>query len=93
MDRTEFIAELQDPQVRAVVGSAVERAVRAYLAGLLTEPMTVSELAGWFDVNRDTMAKVLAGMPGVDRFGGRYRLPLAKMPPRYLIDRGLLPSG
>jgi hypothetical protein len=65
--------------------------VETLLGQILTEPLTVAEAAGWFDVSRDTMRGVLNHMAGVERFGKRkVRIPALAMPPKYLLDRGLL---
>lgn len=65
------------------------------LAGghLRTECLTVCELADYFGLGRRKMAAVLKAMQGVERIGSRYRLRLEDMPPRYLIERGLLRSA
>ena len=65
---------------------------RDFLNGLLTEPMTISELATeWFKVGRNNMAMILKTIEGVERCGRKVRVPLVKMPPRYLTARGILP--
>lgn len=74
----------------------LQETVRGYLAEAigepLTEPLRVSELAGLFDVNRDTMRQALERMEGVQRFGSRFQVPVRRMPVRYWIDRRLLPE-
>lgn len=68
------------------------KAYRDFLFSLLTEPMTITELATeWFHVGRNNMALMLKAMEGVERCGGKIRVPLVKMPPRYISSRGLLP--
>ena len=65
---------------------------RDFLNGLLTEPMTITELATeYFKVGRNSMALMLKTMEGVERFGSKYRVPLLKMPPKYLVSRDILP--
>lgn len=64
-------------------------AYRQFLPHLLTEPMTVCELAEWFGVHRNTMRKHLASIDGVERFGRLYRLPVRAMPVGYYVAKGL----
>jgi len=75
----------------------VERAVRECLAGIigepLTEPLGVGEWAGLFDVHRQTMSRILRLTDGAEQFGRLWRLPLSKAPPKYWMDRGLLPAA
>lgn len=67
-------------------------AYRDFLFSLLAEPMTISALAvEWFQIGRNSMSLILETMEGVERCGGKYRVPLVKMPPRYLVSRGILP--
>lgn len=68
-------------------------AARALAESLLTEPMTVSRLAEYFGVGRNKMRRILDAMPGTERHGRLCRVPVAKMPPAYLIERGLLPAA
>lgn len=82
--------ELDDARALAAFQSGAERAAAKYLAGLLTEPMTIRELASeWFGVNRNTMAAMLKHIDGIERCGRFYRLPVAKMPPAYHAARGM----
>jgi hypothetical protein len=55
----------------------------------LTEPMTIQVLAKYFGVNRNKMANMLREMPGVEIAGGMHRVPVSKMPPKYLTEKGL----
>ncbi len=57
---------------------------------LLTEAMSIAKLAGYFKVNRATMASVLQHMEGVERFGSKFQIPVRRMPLRYFIDAHLL---
>jgi hypothetical protein len=51
-----------------------------HLAGLLTEPMTIRQLASeWFKVNRNTMSAILKRIDGTERCGRLVRVPVAKM--------------
>lgn len=59
----------------------------------LTELMTIERLAHYFEVSRNTMADVLQEIPGVQRHGGRYRVPVWQMPPKYLVEHGLSPRA
>ena len=47
------------------------------------EPMTILKLAQWFQVGRNKMSRILRRMPGVERCGSLYRVPIRKMPPGY----------
>ena len=67
-----------------------EAAARRIPENLLTEPMTVKELAGLFKINRNKMALILKGhMPEAVQFGSLWRLPVAKMPPQYFEERSI----
>ncbi|WP_291171608.1 hypothetical protein, partial [Gimesia sp.] len=67
-----------------------EAAARRIPENLLTEPMTIQELAGLFKINRNKMALILKGhMPEAVQFGSLWRLPVAKMPPQYFEERSL----
>lgn len=57
---------------------------------LLSDPLTVSELANLFGFSRKRMRPILDRMKGAERLGPRWRVPLVKMPPAYLIRVGLL---
>ena len=72
---------------------ALQHALYSHLAGLLTEPLTVIQLAGYFRINRNKMAQILKHLPGVEIVARRYRIPLWKMPPQYLVERSILPTG
>ncbi len=62
-----------------------------YLADqMLTEPMSVESLADYFVVNWRTMKSILSTMEGVEKIGTLYRVPVKKMPPRYLQEKKLL---
>lgn len=76
---------MQNPQ-----DENLRRWVAEQLPSLLTEPMTVSELARLFGVNRSTMKSAIGRMPDAERFGSMWRLPIRQMPPAYFLERGLL---
>ena len=76
----------------SVQAQAAADAWRDFLNDLLTEPMTITELAlEWFQIGRNSMALILETMEGVERCGKKVRVPLVKMPPKYLVSRGILP--
>lgn len=57
---------------------------------LLTELLTIKELAILFNVNRNKMAMILKShMAGAVRFGSLWRLPVAEMPPQYFEERSI----
>lgn len=68
----------------------LRRWIAEQLPGLLTEPLTLTELARLFGCNRDTMRKAIGRMTEAERFGKMWRLPVRKMPPAYFLERGLL---
>ena len=57
---------------------------------LLSDPLTVSELAHLFGYSRKRFRPILDEIEGAEPFGTRWRIPLHKMPPKYLIGQGLL---
>ncbi len=59
----------------------------AYLRTGRTEPMTLGELAEWFDVGRNRIRKVIEKIPGTERIGGRWTVPLGRMPPSYIVRK------
>ena len=73
--------------------AAAEVAMREAVANLLTAPMTVSQAACHFQINRNLAKTMLQHMPGVERCGTLWRLPVWKMPPKYLLDQNLVPRA
>jgi hypothetical protein len=57
---------------------------------LLTQPLSAEKVAFFFDIGRKSVPELVEGMDGVQRVGKRYRLPLRRMPPRYLLGAGLI---
>jgi hypothetical protein len=57
---------------------------------LLSEPLDTWKIAKYFGVGRHRVPDLIEGMAGVERIGRRFRLPLEKMPPRYLLAVGLI---
>ena len=59
----------------------------AWLAETMTEPMTLADLADWFNVDRSNVSAVLAGIDGLERVAvgasTRYRVPVGRMPAAY----------
>lgn len=55
----------------------------------LTAPMSVESLADYFLVNWRTMKSMLLVMEGAEQFGKLWRVPVRKMPPRYLQEQKL----
>jgi len=59
-----------------------------------SEPMTVSDLADWFRVNRRKMTAILSRMEGVQTIGSgkgtRYMVPLCRLPVTYWRAKGLV---
>lgn len=55
---------------------------------LLTEPMTIQELADLFGIGRNKMSLILKSyLPGAVPFGGLWRVRVADMPPIYFESR------
>lgn len=59
---------------------------------MLTEPMSVESLAGYFGVGWRKMKSILDLMAGVEKIDTLYRVPVKKMPPRYLREQKLFPE-
>ncbi|MBC8357007.1 MAG: hypothetical protein H8E66_33970 [Planctomycetes bacterium] len=57
---------------------------------VLTEPMTIQDLAKYFGVHRNKMTEILATIEGVARSGGLVRVPISQMPPKYHVEKGLM---
>ena len=70
--------------------AALEDALYRRLGGLLTEPMSKTQLAGYFKVSCRTMGDMLRRMDGVEQHGTLYRVPIVKMPPKYHLHTGLI---
>ena len=80
----------QDDRER-LVAIAVQRAVGDVVSRLLTEPLSQARLAKWFHVHPDTMrSRILPRIPGTQKIGGLWRLPLVAIPPGYLVARGVI---
>lgn len=56
---------------------------------LLTEPMSVKELCTYFDRDWRKVKTILQNMPGVEKYDTLYRVPVKKMPLRYLKEQGV----
>ena len=55
-----------------------------------TKPMQLRELAEWFDVSTRHIKKILASIEGVQKIGGRWRVPVKEMPVGFLMKMGLI---
>jgi hypothetical protein len=55
---------------------------------LLTEALTIGELAGFFELSRNKMSDMLPQI-GAISFAGKYRVPVRNMPPKYHVETGL----
>lgn len=55
-----------------------------------TKPMELRELADWFEISPRRIADFVRSIPGAVEIGRRWRIPVAEMPPEYLIDVGLI---
>jgi len=73
--------------------AAAEVAMHKLVGELKTEPMTTARLASYFCCNRNLMRQVLDHMDDAERFGSLWRVPLARMPPKYHQDQNLIPRG
>ena len=52
---------------------------------LMTEPLTRTELASYFDCCPNAVTNMLLPRYSYERVGRRYRMPVKVMPPRYLM--------
>ena len=59
-------------------------------ARLLTEPMTITEIAGHFGLSRQKARVMLKHMAGVENVAGKFRVPALKMPVAYLVSVGVI---
>lgn len=67
-----------------------EEAFARRLAELaLTDAMSIKELSRYFDCGWRKMKLILDHMEGVEQYGTSYRVPLCKMPFRYLKENNL----
>ncbi len=60
------------------------------IEAVLTEPMRVKTLARHFRVEAHKMRKILDRIPGAQKLGSMWRVPVVKMPAEYLVRRGLI---
>lgn len=73
---------------------ALEAVYREHVAGILTEPLGVAQLAGYFDVCQNTLRKsILPKIKGKRRVGARWQIPVWSMPVSFHVERGILPPG
>jgi len=56
----------------------------------LSDPLSIRQLADLFGFGRQKMADVLHVMPGAEQCGGRWRVPISKMPVAWLLDAGVI---
>ena len=61
-----------------------------WLAHVKTEPLDQTELATWFSVSVKRVRALLKSIDGAQKIEGRWRVPVAAMPPSYLISSGLV---
>lgn len=61
-----------------------------FLRELKTEPLERGQLAEWFCVSERRLQPILDTIPGVERIGRRWRVPVSAMPPQYLAAIGLM---
>lgn len=69
---------------------ALAVAIASRLDQVKTEPLTVAQLAAYFRIGRNSMTSILKRIDGAERCGRWWRLPVLRMPPRYLLERGLI---
>jgi hypothetical protein len=55
-----------------------------------TKPLSVQELAGWFDMSRRRITVFVKSIDGAEKLGRRWRVPIREMPIEYLIDVGVV---
>ncbi len=63
--------------------------LRYYAEVMLTEPMSIEALAGYFGVGWRKMRSMLTVMPDVERIDSLYRVRVSRMPPRYHQEQKL----
>ena len=59
----------------------------AVLSVTLTEPLTRAEICRWHRWHPNRWATLAAALPGLVEVGGKVRVPLALMPPRYVAAK------
>ena len=75
------------------IGPTDGAAAHDWIDRIFTEAMTVKALAKFFDVHRNKMTRILRSLESqghAERCGRHWRVVLAKMPPAYLVEQGLL---
>jgi len=78
---------------RDVEREGIAAAYRGFLDELLTEPLSVAELAELFRVPPRKVRRMLKGIEGAVRIDRScWRVPLRAMPPNYLLAEGLIPQ-
>jgi hypothetical protein len=59
---------------------------------VMTEPMAITHIAEFFDVERREMSRMLREdeIPGAVKVGGFWRVPIQQMPCDFLLARGFV---
>jgi hypothetical protein len=79
------------PVDQAAIERALVQAIDRRVGRVLTEPLQTKELAEIFGCHRSKVAMILERIPGKQRIGRSWRVPLFSLPPRYLQELGLFP--
>ena len=63
------------------------------LARLRTRPLELIELSEIFGCSPRSIRSIVEGIPGIQKVGRRFRVPILEMPAEWLIASGLLQSA
>lgn len=55
-----------------------------------TRPMSLNELATWFDSSPRRVGSFINSIDGVEKINNRFRVPVRSMPPEFLLHIGLI---
>lgn len=57
---------------------------------ILSEPLDVKDVADLFRTTPRHVAALMADIPGVQRCGRRYQIPIGRLPVEYWVDAGII---
>ena len=66
---------------------ALVEAYREFLNDLMTEPLTMSELADVFGLSRAYAKTFIESLPGVERHNSLWRVPVKSMPASWAVEK------
>lgn len=65
-------------------------AMTVYMLSVMTQPLTLGEVADAFGVHRSRARAIIDGTTGAEQCGNHWRLPMHKMPVPFQREAGFL---